>query len=607
MQALLILPLVFGVSAESPAVDLEVVASEARLRSFQALARLDDEQTEALAGIAERMAADRDRYLEHRHSLLQIQRVAFESFRQENLDGGEFQDLTWRNTSRANRLGEESRNEFVRSLAVYDTLAREVLDPGQRLLLGLLEPEQFVRCALGPKERAPGDPVRRQAWGALEAVAGKKDKALARVADAEARRLLDVAEREGCAAWNRDSELARITEVLTGAGFLPEKTAERCRGVLTAELLPITEKRNAREGIDRVHKERFPDPSTLMRLLLAENAGMILRGGVGGTGSAERRAVQQLESEVIDQREQINLLNLMNGLHLSREQLSALVDLGDRVGEDSGDYVTRARPSAFASLGVGPVFLESDDEDGGQRIAQEMERFRAELGRGRLPAKKTVRRIETIAGSTPRNGPPLPKEKVDAYAREAIEILSPAQERVLIEFRACLLPPKELTDPVRVGQAGNSEKYLRELRALRELPEDRYQESRETLAEKTLSRIEKDKGSWPEDKRGQALEELLAIFDEVRELDDAAFTIRAPDLSGRMEQLELKSRFLAEMRADHQELLVARVRNHLLKPCVPELAREMIVRRDARGLPDPVDLETINPADSCKDGDCAID
>ena len=178
MQALLILPLAFGVSAETPpgeppAVDLEVVASEARLRSFQALAGLDERQSEALASLADRMAFDRDRYLGHRLSLLQIQRVAFESFRQEDLDGGEFQPLTMRNTSRANRLGNDSRIDFVKSLADYDALAREVLDPGQLLLLDLLEPEQFVTCALGPKERAPGDPLRRQAWGALEAVAGK--------------------------------------------------------------------------------------------------------------------------------------------------------------------------------------------------------------------------------------------------------------------------------------------------------------------------------------------------------------------------------------------------------------------------------------------------
>ncbi len=68
-----------------------------------------------------------------------------------------------------------------------------------------------------------------------------------------------------------------------------------------------------------------------------------------------------------------------------------------------------------------------------------------------------------------------------------------------------------------------------------------------------------------------------------------------------------KSRAKEGLAPDRVELLTRRTWHLLLDPAVPELARQIVDRRDARGLPDPVDLETIDPADSCKDGDCAID
>ncbi|MEW6074662.1 MAG: hypothetical protein AB1726_18980 [Planctomycetota bacterium] len=587
--------------------DLEALAAEARLRSFQALAGLDLTQTETLAGLAERVAGERDRYLARRASLLAIQKATFTAFRHQNLDGGELTPLVERNTAEASHLGDKTRNEFVASLAGIDALAREVLDPGQLLLVDLLGPEELVRCALGEADRAPGEPLLRQAWGALEAVAGEKGRTLERLAGDEARQLLAVAAREGQPAWDPAAEEERIAGVLERAACLSDRAAERCRGALAREILPRTKTEHAREGLARIHAEKVLAPSTLLRLLLAEGAASILRGGEAADLTPERRAVRELEADVETLRDQISLLNLLNGLHLSRAQLAALASCGERAAAARAKEA-RVLPSALASIGLPPGPGEPPDgAEGRERLGREMQRLSDELGRGRLPVAKRVRRIEAIAGRRPAGPAGLSPEAAAAGAREVLAVLTPAQEQVLLDFNRCLLPPPELKDPVRVGQAGGNERRLRELALVRDVPAERYGARRAQIAEGALFRLEKLEGSFSPDAREAVVAELLAIFDEARALDDAAFAVRSAELVARLENLGLATRLKEELAGDRETELASRAANLLLDRYVPELAREIVARREQRGLPDPVDLETIAPAPSCKDGKCAVD
>ena len=612
MLSLLLLPLVFGSPAgailEDPVVgDLEALAGEAQLRSFLLLADLDESQVATLAQVTIRLEDLRRRYLEHRLSILRIQRVSFETFLREDLDGGEFTALTTRNTGRANRMGKDTRSAFVEELRPLGELASEILDPGQLLLLELLEPEDFAACALGPKERAPGSPLPRQAWGAVDAVAGKKGQALEREARGQAERILDVAAREGVPAHDRAAEGERIAALLQRAAFLSEDARERCLGVLTKELLPRTEAIHAREGLHHIHEEEYPDPGTLMRMLLAEGAADVLAGGVRSELFPPDEAVRRLEAEVEDMRRQISLLNLLNGLHLTRDQLEDLAAIGDRAGTER-PAATSATPSLFASLGVRPATRPAEmHEEARAQLGIEMERLRQEFRRGRLPTAKAVKEVASLAGFPTTVPGRLPKERDEAYRAEVLDVLTPAQEQVLFDFTDCLIPPLSLRDSVRVRQARNHEQEMAELGRMRGIPAGRFAGMRQEIAEETLSRIEKVQGVWPERERPRVLANLLVLMDEVRALDDAAFAVQSEELVERLRDFGRRIHLRGKLTPERTAELGRRASGYLLDPHVAGLAREIAAHRARRGAPDPVDLETILPAPSCKDGKCAVD
>lgn len=612
MHALLNLSLALAATVGTPDEgsvlrDLEALTGEVQLRSFQALAELDEEQLESLATLAERVAIESDRYLEHRRSLLEIQQVTFLEFREQDLEGGEFKPVTTRSTGRANGLGRERSKEFVHSLTMIDELAREVLDPGQLLLVELLEPEQLVRCALGEKLRAPGDPLRRQAWGALEAVAGSKGGALSRKAAAEATKLVRVAEREELPAWDSAAELLRITAFLERAAHLSKDTSLRCRADLAAELLPDTRREHLQEDLKRIHLEEHPESSTLVRLLLTEKAASILRGGRAVKPSARRREVRELEEEVCLLRRQISLLNLLNGLHLTREQLGRLAEIGERAGRELPPGVAAA-PSSFSSVGFPPhpdVSVAREAEE--KQLERELDRLRADAERGRLPAAKEVRLVQALAGCASVPQRRLDPEAERALAEELLEVLTPAQEEVVLRFSACLIPPRDLRDPVRVGQAAGDENLGKELQRIRDLDEDSYRAGRAKIVERSLSWLERQDGTWPAGERGRALEELGAVFDEARGLDDVAFAVRRAELGARIELLGRKTRLLQELKPKSARELERRAVRYLFDPDLPVLARDIVARRERRGAADPVDLEKLVGAPSCEDGGCAVD
>jgi len=609
-SSLLLVPL--GVAAGAPgavdsALDVEAVAGEVRLQCARALLEPDERQTLVLVAVAERLAAERERYLESRLSLLQVQRAAFDSFREEDLDGGEFAPDTEQAAARANGLDRPLREGLVESIASAEREVRRALGPGHLLLLDELQPEDFARCALGPPARAPGEPLPRRAWGALEDVRGLRGPALARCAGRAAEEILALAAREGRPSWEREAELQRMITFLERAATLSERTAERCRGALTQALLPRTRDQRSREELERVHLEEYPTPSTLSRLLLTDGAPAILRGIERPDASRYAAEVRRLEAEVAWLREDISLLNLINGLHLSRAQLQAFSEAGSGAGREPYGP-PRALPSALVSVGVWQPVADSVPAKGAaaRQLTLEMKRVRASLARGELPPAKAVQEIWELAGLQRAAAQPAQTPSEDLAAR-ARGVLSHAQQHVLLDFRTCLIPIPELKNPVRVGQAGSNEQEVRELEKVRAIPDERYAEKRERLADGALARIERSEGSFPPQERVRRVQELAALFDEARALDAAAFALSAPELAERLRSFQYAPALRASLRPETSRLLHDRSVRFLLDPAFAPLAREVLARRTARSLPDPVDLSAITPAPSCKDGSCAVD
>jgi hypothetical protein len=213
----------------------------------------------------------------------------------------------------------------------------------------------------------------------------------------------------------------------------------------------------------------------------------------------EARVVKELECE-------IKLLNLINGLYLTQEQMEGLLARAREVEKIREELKKKIFPHANS-------FIEA------------LKDLRDDLMMGDTPSEETIKkvarlnhaRIETIKTH---------KARIEEIAKETKQILTPHQIILLRRFRPCLIPPKD-PSVLRIGQAPTEgKKGVGVLRRVRALPDHIYAERKERIIERILVRMKK-KGRLEEEAIRERLEDL---FEKVRELDDIEFELTKEEL-----------------------------------------------------------------------------
>lgn len=261
-----------------------------------------------------------------------------------------------------------------------------------------------------------------------------------------------------------------------------------------------------RREIARIHAEQQGSIGALGRWLLAPGVAEALErfGGHASGRPAPRKpaadpAPPPGEAEVAALRREINLWNLLNGLHLTASQLA------------------------------------------------------------------------TIAAEAGSRAPD---------AARVVATLSPEQRAVLADYKACLVPPRNLRDPVRAGQANDPRWGERLLARLRTLPPDRFAREGGRRMFDALREIEAKEGTLTDLERCACLLLLAETAREARSLDDATFALRAPGLAARLEPL----RKLESLRREMKEALgpdrvaLRNAERFLLDPAIAPLCRRRMER-----------------------------
>lgn len=142
-----------------------------------------------------------------------------------------------------------------------------------------------------------------------------------------------------------------------------------------------------------------------------------------------------------------------------------------------------------------------------------------------------------------------------AVAEAAVEaVLDPGQWEVLQGFSPCLLPARDLGNPVRAGQAGSGGAYEKWLERAR-LLEDQGQDQ---AVQRLLAREQQHLGPSPE---GRA-QQVRAILAEASAMDEVNYALAEPELLERLalpnELKEARAALLEARRADGGEGLVRR-------------------------------------------------
>ncbi|MBU0617143.1 MAG: hypothetical protein KKI02_05460, partial [Planctomycetes bacterium] len=189
-----------------------------------------------------------------------------------------------------------------------------------------------------------------------------------------------------------------------------------------------------------------------------------------GTSEYPSELVEQQKAEVQQLRAEINNWNLINGLHLSADQIRETTALYDQAAAPTWEIMERDRRSG------------------------------------------------------------VPHRALFALEREVEQVLNTGQREVLAEYKACLIPPKNLKDPVRVGQASDNSRYEQWLERARKL-------SRKELAGQIDQALEREAENLGELSRSERQKRVALLRKTVRQaagMSDTEFELSKAELAERI-------------------------------------------------------------------------
>ncbi|MFN3467242.1 MAG: hypothetical protein ACK4WF_06025 [Candidatus Brocadiales bacterium] len=231
-------------------------------------------------------------------------------------------------------------------------------------------------------------------------------------------------------------------------------------------------------------------------------------------GRAEETAGLKEEIRQVEAlREDINLLNLLNGLNLTDEQSRRIMDLATEARtikqgglEENIPLLNEFKETLLA--------LKEGIMDKNWRPDPEIEKKA-----GQLNHRLKEQREKTFA-------------RLQALGVEARGILTPGQLAIVEDYKPCLIPPKDLKSPIKAGQAFDvapAEKFLSRARFI---PSERYDKTKEALVEEFLDRLEKHLGPLPD--RTAKREEVLKAIEAARAMTDEEFALEKEDMANKL-------------------------------------------------------------------------
>lgn len=121
-------------------------------------------------------------------------------------------------------------------------------------------------------------------------------------------------------------------------------------------------------------------------------------------------------------------------------------------------------------------------------------------------------------------------QKLTSLGPRVDDLLTETQKEVFTSFSCCLIPPKGMSDPVRVGQAGSADWEVEMLKKVRKTSESSWPASKKRLIGLlTQAELVKNPGLTDEDKQ-KLSDRVGGVMDKAREMSDADFELSKDEL-----------------------------------------------------------------------------
>lgn len=223
--------------------------------------------------------------------------------------------------------------------------------------------------------------------------------------------------------------------------------------------------------------------------------------------SAEGEKPKKIKEEII-------LYNLVNGLHLEKEQIESLLTCAKEVNE--------YRESLNQKLKE----LEKEEEKVLLSLKEEAKKEVPHL------SKSVVRKFREIKFEKAQ----LYKEFrsfLEKKVEEVKNILNETQLYLLENFKPCVIPPRK---GLRIGES--SDKSLHFLERIRRLPSSIYEIRKDEIIQRFIERYKLLHPKAEEEKIEKMKNELEKIMEEARVLSDVEFSLKKSSFFERIKKMK---------------------------------------------------------------------
>jgi hypothetical protein len=257
-------------------------------------------------------------------------------------------------------------------------------------------------------------------------------------------------------------------------------------------------------------------------------------------------------------------INVINGLNLTREQAQKLRSLASEVEAAASPAPTLAAPLSPELEAVRKTWLEARGllldgkpvpPDLEARVNQARAAESAVIRKTIRPAPLALdtRCVSCHTAPDTNSGPPMARTpQVDrlvgrAHAEglygtgglvrmalasaQVKSILTEGQQAILGSFSCCLVPPHDLSDPVRAGQAEGDEKALDLMRKIRQCPDGFWPVLRGGILAGVDRITDAVSPGATAARKLTTREEIAKLVDRVRSLKDVEFEMEKAELS----------------------------------------------------------------------------
>ncbi len=269
------------------------------------------------------------------------------------------------------------------------------------------------------------------------------------------------------------------------------------------------------------------------------------------------QALKQVDPQLRHIQHSIKSINLINGLNLNVDQMVGLKELARQANTLEKAALSEARRAEGSALAV-------------------LQKFYEQLKENRVPGDMTkhmVHRVEHPFKAVQANY----NEQMADKVKEAKGLLNPGQLAMVKNYRPCIVPTVDLTDPSRIGSAA-SERLMERFTQIRNLSPEVYTRRKQNIIDHHVRRMRLHfQGKIDQNKEAADFSQFL---EKVRAMDDVDWQLQGAQLiEESKEAKELAHRPHIRSRDKTDDF----IRMFLLNPSMYEIYEERI---NAGGAPE---------------------